>query len=466
MSLVLASRKSRALCLLWLAELVMLVLAHGVVAWVLPLDPSGGAAGAPAFSTTSAFAAAIVATMSMAALGLYQVHVRHSRRELAVRLVLAFAFAGFMLALLGGWLPRSSAAPGAGGLVATLALGLVGVATLRAVLHHVIRTDVFRRRVLVLGAGANADLINTRLRRESDRHAITVVGFVPLPGQPVHVPDSMLLRTDFALPELAEWLHVFEIVIAPDERRGALPMQDMLTCAQRGISMTSLSTFFEREAGMVKLDVADPSWLAFSGGFDHSVPRRLVKRFFDLVAATVLLVVALPVMLVVTACIALESGRPILYRQTRVGENGRGFELVKFRSMRADAEADGVARWASREDDRSTRFGRFLRATRLDELPQVFNVLRGHMSFVGPRPERPQFVDMLSREVRYYDVRHCVKPGITGWAQLRYPYGASVHDAEEKLTFDLFYVKNHGLVLDLLILLQTVEVVLFRRGAR
>jgi sugar transferase (PEP-CTERM system associated) len=255
-------------------------------------------------------------------------------------------------------------------------------------------------------------------------------------------------------------------VAAPDERRGALPMEEILKCAQRGITVTDLTTFFEREAGMVKLNVADPSWLAFSGGFDHSIPRRLNKRFFDLLAACALLAVAWPFMLVVAALIALESPGPILYRQTRVGENGRTFELVKFRSMRIDAEADGVARWASQDDDRTTRIGRIIRLSRLDELPQLFNVLRGDMSFVGPRPERPQFVDMLSREVRYYNVRHCVKPGLTGWAQVRYPYGASVRDAEEKLKFDLFYVKNHGLVFDLMILLQTVEVVLFHRGSR
>jgi sugar transferase (PEP-CTERM system associated) len=243
-------------------------------------------------------------------------------------------------------------------------------------------------------------------------------------------------------------------------------MEEMLACAQRGVGVTDLSSFFEREAGMVKLNVVDPSWLVFSGGFDHSMPRRLSKRFFDLVAAWALLLVAWPVMLMVALCVWLESGAPVFYRQVRVGENGRGFELIKFRSMRTDAEKDGVARWASKDDDRSTRVGRFIRATRLDELPQLLNVLRGDMSFVGPRPERPQFVDMLSQEIRYYGIRHSVKPGLTGWAQLRYPYGASVRDAEEKLKFDLFYVKNQGLVFDLMIMLQTVEVVMFRRGAR
>jgi exopolysaccharide biosynthesis polyprenyl glycosylphosphotransferase len=210
----------------------------------------------------------------------------------------------------------------------------------------------------------------------------------------------------------------------------------------------------------------DPSWLVFSGGFDYSTPRRLSKRFFDLVAASILLLLAWPVMLMVALAVRLESEGPILYSQTRVGQRGQNFTLTKFRSMRVDAEKDGVAVWASKDDDRSTRVGKFIRLTRLDELPQLFAVLRGDMSFVGPRPERPHFVNLLSDEIRYYGVRHCVKPGLTGWAQLRYPYGASVQDAEEKLKFDLFYVKNHGLVFDLMILLQTVEVVMFGRGAR
>jgi sugar transferase (PEP-CTERM system associated) len=384
--------------------------------------------------------------------------------EFFIRLLLSFAFGGISLLVLYYLVPPAYI--GRGVLALALAIGLVAVAALRMAVGRLVKTDIFRRRVLVLGAGQNADLINSRLRRRSDRQSFVVVGFLAVPDQPVLVPEKLLLNTDFSLSEIAEWLQVYEIVVAPDERRGALPMEEMLKCAQRGVTVTDLSTFFEREAGMVKLSVADPSWLAFSGGFDHSIPRRLNKRFFDLVAACALLLVAWPFMLVVAACVALESRGPVLYRQTRIGENGRRFELVKFRSMRVDAEADGVARWASEGDDRTTRVGRIIRLMRLDELPQLFNVIRGDMSFVGPRPERPQFVDMLSQEVRYYNVRHCVKPGLTGWAQLRYPYGASVQDAEEKLTFDLFYVKNHGLVFDLLILLQTVEVVLFHRGSR
>ncbi|MET0808814.1 MAG: TIGR03013 family XrtA/PEP-CTERM system glycosyltransferase [Pseudoxanthomonas sp.] len=407
---------------------------------------------------------AIFVTVAMAAFGLYQVHLRHSKADFILRLMLSFAFGGIGLLVLYYLVPQAYV--GRGVLAMSLILGFVGIVALRSISYRALGGEAFKRRVLVYGAGNNADLINTSLRRSSDRQSFLVVGFVPVEDQPVRVPDAQQVHTDMKLSELASWLRIDEVVVAPDERRGGLPMDEMLDCAQRGITICDLSTFFEREAGMVKLSVADPSWLAFSGGFDHSMPRRLSKRFFDLIAASSLLLVAWPLMLGVAACIAWESGRPILYRQTRVGENGRRFELVKFRSMRADAEGDGVARWASKDDDRSTRVGRFIRKTRLDELPQLFNVLQGDMSFVGPRPERPHFVDMLNQEVRYYNVRHCMKPGLTGWAQLRYPYGASVRDAEEKLTFDLFYVKNQGLVFDLMILLQTVEVVLFRRGGR
>lgn len=464
MSTTLASRKSRALLLLWLAELGLLMLAVLSAAWLRFFRDSEGFAQFFDSALARAFVFAVFITVSMVAFGLYQVHVRHNRMEFLVRLVLSFAFAGVALLVLYYLIPLTYI--GRGVLAMALAIGIVLVGALRLAVDRLFKTDVFRRRVLVLGAGKNADLINSRLRRSADRHSFVVVGFLPIPDQPVHVPEKLLLNTDFSLSEIAEWLQVYEIVVAPDERRGALPMEEMLECAQRGVTVTDLSTFFEREAGMVKLNVADPSWLAFSGGFDHSIPRRLNKRFFDLVAAGALLLVAWPFMVVVAACIAMESRGPIFYRQDRIGENGRIFQLIKFRSMRVDAEADGVARWASQNDDRTTRVGRIIRLSRLDELPQLFNILRGDMSFVGPRPERPQFVDMLSQEVRYYNVRHCVKPGLTGWAQLRYPYGASVQDAEEKLTFDLFYVKNHGLVFDLLILLQTVEVVLFHRGSR
>ena len=464
MKAIAASRKTLATRVLWLIEMVVIVLAVMVAARLRFIDSPEGYAQFFADSPLRVLLVALVITTAMAAFGLYQVHVRHNRVEFAVRLVLAFAFGGIGLLVIYYLVPQTYV--GRSVLAIALVLGFFAVATVRLLRVRLFGTKAFKRRVLVFGAGRNANLINRRMRRNADRHSFVVVGFVPVEDQPAEVPEALQLRTSSNLPELTEALHVDEIVVAPDERRGGLPMDSMLACAQRGIVVSDLSTFFEREAGMVSLDVSDPSWLVFCGGFDHSMPRRLSKRFFDLLAASALLLVAWPFMLLVALAIWLECGTPILYRQTRVGERGLTFDLVKFRSMRVDAESDGIARWATREDDRTTRIGRFIRKTRLDELPQLFNVLRGDMSFVGPRPERPQFVEMLTREIRYYNVRHSVKPGLTGWAQLRYAYGASVQDAEEKLTFDLFYVKNQGLVFDLMILLQTVEVVLFRRGGR
>jgi len=464
MKISLKSRKSRAVFMLWFVELALIALAVTVAAWLRFFsDPASHLAFAQD-APIRTLLVAICTTGSMAAFGLYQVHTRHNRMDLILRLMMSFAFGGVALLVLYYVVPQSYI--GRGVLAIALTLGIFAVFALRMVLQQVFEAEIFKRRVLVLGAGRNADLINSRLRRRSDRHSFVLLGFLPMPEQQELVHDSLKIRTDLSLVELTQLLSVHEIVVAPDERRGGLPMEELLVCAQRGIAVTDLPMFFEREAGMIKLNVVDPSALIFSGGFDHSMPRRLSKRFFDLVAASSLLVVAWPIMLIVAACVWLESGSPILYRQTRVGESGLGFELIKFRSMRTDAEKDGVARWANKDDDRTTRVGRFIRKTRLDELPQLFNVLRGEMSFVGPRPERPQFVDQLNQEIRYYGIRHSVKPGLTGWAQLRYPYGASVSDAEEKLKFDLFYVKNHGLAFDLMILLQTVEVVLFGRGAR
>ncbi|MGY0560826.1 MULTISPECIES: TIGR03013 family XrtA/PEP-CTERM system glycosyltransferase [unclassified Luteimonas] len=471
------SRKVRAFRTLWLAEMLALVAAVAVAAELPGLFTAAaveaelpeitrfmGPATSFGEATIRILPVLLFVTGAMAAFGLYQVHARHGRGDFVFRLLLSFAAAAIGLFVLHQLVAATWIEPGI--LAIALLLGLWAVVGLRVITRRYFGSTAFKRRVLVYGAGRNADLINSRLRRDSDRQSFVVVGFVPVPGQVTAVAPELLIEAPDGILELASALRVDEVVVAPDERRGGLPMPQLLGCAQSGVVVLDLSTLFEREAGVVNANVADPSWLVFSGGFDHTAARRLTKRIFDVTAAVALLLAAWPAMLLVALAIRLESGSPVLYRQTRVGENGHCFELVKFRSMRLDAEGDGVARWASKDDDRSTRLGRFIRTTRLDELPQLFNVLRGDMSFVGPRPERPQFVDMLAEQIRYYGVRHCVKPGLTGWAQLRYPYGASVRDAEEKLTFDLYYVKNQRLVFDLMILLQTVEVVLFRKGAR
>jgi len=459
-----ASQKSRAIRFLWLLEVVIIVIAVLGSAWLRFLNDQETHLEFVEHAPARALLVAMSLTGAMAAFGLYQVHMRHSRMDFFLRFLMSFVLGGIALVVLYYIVPQAYI--GRGVLALSLALSAAGIVAVRMLSVSLFRTDVLKQRILVLGAGNNADLINSRMRRKADRRSFVVTGFVPVAGQPVVVREDLLVTPEGTLADLVEELQIDELVIAPDERRGGLPMEDMLQCVQHGVNVIDLSTFFEREAGMVQLNIVDPSWLVFSGGFDYSTPRRLSKRFFDLMAAGALLLFAWPLMLLTALAVWLESGGPILYSQIRVGERGNHFKLTKFRSMRTDAEKGGVAVWASKDDDRTTRVGRFIRKTRLDELPQLFAVLRGDMSFVGPRPERPQFVDMLNDEVRYYRVRHCVKPGLTGWAQLRYPYGASVKDAEEKLKFDLFYVKNHGLVFDMMILLQTVEVVLFGRGAR
>jgi sugar transferase (PEP-CTERM system associated) len=457
----LESRRWRLLLVLWLLEFLLVFLSVKAAAWVRFVDdPYSGAE----FATSDLPRASIVAlfvTVAMAAFGLYQAYVRHQQSDLMLRLLLSFSAGGIGLVVLYYAWPQVYV--GRGVLTMALLLALLAVFATRVVAQRVIRNEVFRRRVLVLGAGRNADLVRRSLRSDP---STLLVGFVPLPGTPVVVPDELVLRPDCGLLALGRRLQLHEMVLATDERRGGFPMEDILACMQGGIAMTDLSTFLERELGKLELDAVDISWMVFSGGFDNSLARHVSKRMFDLAAASALLLVTWPLMLAVALCILLESGAPVLLRQSRVGKDGREFELVKFRSMRLDAEGDGVARWAQQGDSRVTRFGRFIRVTRMDELPQLFNVLRGQMSLVGPRPERPQFVDQLGDQIRYYPVRHCVKPGLTGWAQLRYPYGASVQDAREKLKYDLFYAKNHNLLLDLVILVQTLEAVVFGRGAR
>jgi sugar transferase (PEP-CTERM system associated) len=464
MSNMRGGRKARAIRVLWITEVVLLMGSVLLAAWIrFGNDPSSHVS----FAQEAPIRALLVAfciTGAMTAFGLYQVHVRHSRVDFMLRAILSFLFGGVALVVIYYAVPQSYM--GRGVLALSLMIGFVGIVALRMVSVRLIGSDVLKQRLLVVGAGTNANLINSKMRRVADRRSFLIVGFVPVPGQPLHVQEDLLLQPGESIASLAERLHADEVIVALDDRRGQLPMEEMLECVQHGIAVTDISTFFEREAGMVQLSVTDPSSLVFWGGFDYSAPRRLSKRCFDLVAAGLLLAVTWPIMLLVALAVRLESPGPVLYRQVRVGERGRHFTITKFRSMRSDAEKDGVALWATKDDDRSTRVGRVIRLARIDELPQLWAVLRGDMSFVGPRPERPHFVDQLDVAVRYYGVRHCVKPGLTGWAQLRYPYGASVDDAEEKLKFDLFYVKNQGFVFDLMILIQTVEVVLFGRGAR
>ena len=295
-----------------------------------------------------------------------------------------------------------------------------------------------------------------------------IVGYFPGPNEahPV-VPLQQVLLGEGTLRDFATKLKVDEIVVALSERRGgSMPLRELLDCKVSGIRVSDTTTHFERNLGQIRIDHVHAGWMIFGDGFNRGLYRIVVKRAFDLVAAATLLALAAPLMLITAGLIALESRGPVFYRQERIGQYGKVFKVLKFRSMRTDAEKDGRPRWASRSDGRITRVGRFIRTYRIDEIPQLLNVFKGEMSLVGPRPERPFFVERLAREIPYYSVRHSVKPGITGWAQVRYQYGATLKDSIEKLQFDLYYVKNSTLFLDLLILFQTVAVVVSGKGAR
>jgi sugar transferase (PEP-CTERM system associated) len=281
------------------------------------------------------------------------------------------------------------------------------------------------------------------------------------------VPAKELLPSGRALMQTVREQNVDEVIVALTERRsGSTPLRELLDCKLMGITVHDINSHFEKRLGQIRIDYLYAGWLIFGDGFNQGLMRTAIKRVFDIFSAALLLVVSAPAMLLAAVAIRLDSPGPALYRQERVGKNGKNFVIIKFRSMRTDSEKDGTPRWAAADDDRVTRIGRIIRRTRIDELPQLFSVLKGDMSLVGPRPERPFFVEQLTQEIPFYSVRHSVKPGVTGWAQVRYQYGATVEDSQEKLQYDLYYVKNHALFLDLQIMLETVRVVLTGKGAR
>ncbi|GAB3036039.1 hypothetical protein GCM10027098_37600 [Bowmanella dokdonensis] len=324
----------------------------------------------------------------------------------------------------------------------------------------------------MLGAGERASIIEKRMRREVDRIGFELLGFVPIPGDDrengiqseklIHVKVDDNFR-DFLLENEIE-----EVVIACDQRRGTLPIEVLFDCRIRGIEVVDILDFMERETGQIVVNLIYPSWVIYSNGFSsQNYLRDLLDYGINALLGFFVLFFTWPFMLITALLIYIEDGRrtgaSVFYKQERVGLNGKLFNIIKFRSMRPDAEKDG-AKWATKGDSRVTRIGNFIRKYRIDELPQLWNVLKGEMSFIGPRPERPEFVEELIRQIPYYNQRHNVKPGLAGWAQLNYPYGASVEDSMEKLKFDLYYVKHQSLLLDILILIRTVEVVLFGKG--
>ncbi|NCF21118.1 MAG: TIGR03013 family PEP-CTERM/XrtA system glycosyltransferase, partial [Haliea sp.] len=427
------------------------------------LYPSTGLlAGFPA--EAAMFAAVLM--FGQYAVGLYAPRMREDVKGVLLRAISSFVIAFLVLAIIFVALLESDLNRTTYALAAAFAFG----ATLinRIVFNRILNRDRFKRRVLVYGVGEAASAISDTMRRRSDRRNFTIVGFVGAGDEPTRPQSERITNPQQPLAEYVRQAEIDQIVVALDAAMSDASAQALCQCRDNGIEVVELVDFFEREAGKILVDFVSPARMAFI----HSLPRRgisrLLKRGFDIAAGLLLFAVTWPVMLVTAVAIWLEDGigAQILFSQERVGLDGKTFRLLKFRSMREDAEADGISRWASRNDSRVTRVGAVIRRLRIDELPQIINVLAGQMAFIGPRPERPEFVADLSAKIPYYAARHCVKPGITGWAQLNYPYGASVEDSRQKLQFDLYYFKNHSLVLDLMICIATVEVILFGKGAR
>lgn len=340
-----------------------------------------------------------------------------------------------------------------------------GMLVNRVSASHRNSSTLVSRRILIFGAGSQALSVKRALAK-SDPSA-EIIGFIPSPNEEAHVvPETQILSRSKTLTDTAIALRANEIVVALSERRGgSMPLRELLDCKLHGIRVMDLASHFEQTLGQIRLDSLYAGWLIFGDGFRQGTLRTVIKRLFDIVFASILIILAMPVMLATGILIVVENGFPLFYRQERVGLNGRLFNVIKFRSMRRDAEKDGKPIWAKAQDDRVTKVGKFIRKLRIDELPQLFSVLKGDMSLVGPRPERPFFVDQLTKEIPFYAVRHSVKPGVTGWAQVRYHYGATVEDSAEKLQYDLYYVKNHSLFLDMVVLFETVGVVLTGKGA-
>ncbi len=448
------------LLLLWLAELVVAAAAPGLARVIL-----GGVASSNDMTVISCvFAALAVATMLT--LGLFSPRQRDRTLALMLRVTVAVMVAALATRIVCELAGVRVGTPRL--LSMTTVLAWVGLAALTVAARPVLDLDVLRRRVLVFGAGRRAQHI-ARLRRRADRRGFKLVGYVPGEAESVLVPSALVLAPQMPLRDYCFAHEIDEVVVALDERRRSLPMRELIDCRLAGIDVTDVAAFLERETGRIHLGVLSPSWIIFSEGFGREPLWRFVSRMFDLLASAALLLLTLPIMLLTALAILIEDGprAPVLFRQPRVGLNESLFQILKFRSMRVGVVADeGPGHWARTGDERVTRVGSLIRRLRIDELPQLINVLRGDMSLVGPRPEQPEYVEQLASEIPYYRERHCVRPGITGWAQLCYPYGASFRDAEEKLQYDLYYVKHQSLFFDVMILLQTVEVVLFRKGAR
>ena len=451
-----------AVLALGLIDLVALMFA-GEIGWQLRAYQIAMDPGHPGERLVPLASFALSIWLAMVAVGAYSSEALLSVRISVTRLLAAISLGVIFLSLMnflapGATLWRSNS-------FYAMVAAIIIVIGLRIVVSRAIDTRKFRRRIVVLGAGKRAERI--RLLAQRPDSGFTIAGLVAMNDGPYVVEDATPRGEIANLARYVVERDATEVVLALEERRNALPLDDLLRIKTTGVHVNDISSFFERETGRVDLDSVNPSWFIFSDGF--TAGQRLSKfgkRVFDIVVSLVLLVLAIPLVALFGLAVKIGSSGPIFYRQQRVGLYGQPYDIIKLRSMRQDAESAGHAVWASQDDPRVTTIGRWMRKLRIDELPQGWCILKGDMSFVGPRPERPQFVDQLQARIPYYAERHMVKPGLTGWAQINLPYGASVEDSREKLEYDLYYAKNYTPFLDILILLQTIRVVLWPAGAR
>jgi len=453
---------------LGIAEAILLVLAVWLaLSWIQYLAHAGQPLELVEFDLPLFAVFAIVLSCCTLSMGVYAAMVREGFSSMVLRTVVSFFFLGSLsLYLLSLLLPADFIHKGL--IFWGVIFGSFLVILARVIFMLVVDTAKLKRRVVIYGAGSRAKKLLEDLSPEVDVLGVEVVGCIPNANEHIEVDEKTVLPFPSNWLDFVKRVQISEIVVSPDERRraeggAAFPLNDFLDCKLAGVPSCDALSFCERELGKIDITLLQPSWMLYSDGFKYSKRRMIAKRLFDLLLASVFFLVLWPFMLLTAIAVKLESPGPVLYHQVRVGLNGRHFRIYKFRSMRQDAEKNGAV-WAQKNDARVTRVGAFIRNTRLDELPQLYNVLSGSMSFVGPRPERPEFVKDLSLQIPFYDTRHKVKPGLMGWAQLKYPYGASVEDAKNKLQYDLYYTKNHSFLMDMLIMIQTVEIILLGKG--
>jgi sugar transferase (PEP-CTERM system associated) len=395
---------------------------------------------------------------------LYDFIVMHDRRELVLRMVQALGLAWIGLAIAFYAFPGLMF--GRGISLMALPLALAFMVGWRVSIHWFLGHPDIGERILVVGSGNLAVEVAKEVLDRPDA-GYRMVGFVgtnaELLGKSLINPRVIGVTSD--LDAIVKREGIDRIVVAMGERRGEFPTEKLLQLSLAGkVSIEEGASFYERLTGRVSLNMLRPSWLIFTGPGRQARLKTLGRNAVHRLVAVIGTVLSFPIVVLTAILIKLDSPGPVFYRQERVGKNGRHFVLVKFRSMQVDAEKDGPV-WAVKDDDRTTRVGRVIRKIRVDEIPQFWNILRGEMNFVGPRPERPHFVEHLAQEIPYYKQRHLIAPGLTGWAQIKYPYGASIEDSREKLQYDLFYVKNYSLILDAIILFETIKIILFGRGA-